>query len=397
MQTKRLSLAEALEGIEDFRQENSVEHKLTDIVIIAILGTLCGADGYAQIYQYAKSKMEWLRGFLELPNGLPSAYTIRRVLMNINPTHFHEAFIDWVALISKQISGIIAIDGKTARRTKGLKDGKKALHVVSAFALENSLILGQRATEEKSNEITAIPELLKMLAIQGCIVTIDAAGTQKAIAEQIIEQDADYVLALKENQETLFADIKLYMEEEVLTQPKQELKQKLEYHCTIDNDHGRLEKREYYVCDDVDWLEQKREWPELRGFGVCVSTVTAPKRVLVEAGGKKKYEIRDITTISHNYAIYSVEDMSAEQFARCKRGHWGIENTLHWSLDMAFREDESRARVDFSAENLNTIRHFAFNLLKCDTSLKAGMNTKRLKCGWDDAFLFNVLNPHVGI
>jgi predicted transposase YbfD/YdcC len=392
---KGKSLQEVLEGIEDFRQENSVEHKLLDILLISILGTLCGANGYAQIYRYAEAKISWLQSFLSLPNGIPSPYTIRRVMMNINPKQFHSAFIEWVNTLCTRLSGVVAIDGKTVRRTKGLKDGKKALHVVSAFAVANKLVLGQVATDEKSNEITAIPELLKLLDIQGCIVTIDAMGTQKDIASEIINQGADYVLSLKENQKTLYEDIELYMKEEVLPQSKDSLKKELAYHSTLDNDHGRMEKREYYVCNDVSWLNQRDDWAELSGFGVCISTVTATERIAVTVGGKKTFELQNKTTISKNYAIFSVEDMSAEQFASYKRGHWGIENTLHWSLDMSFREDESRARADYSAENLNIIRHWSYNLLKTEKSKKVSISTKRLMCGWDEAYILKVLELNI--
>lgn len=388
---KEISLREILEGIEDFRQENSIEHKLIDILIISILAILCGATGYVQIYRYAEAKYEWLKTFLELPNGIPTAYTIRRVMMNINPKQFHNAFLEWVQIICEKVSGLVAIDGKTARRTKGMKDGKKALHVVSAFAVENKLVLGQTAIDEKSNEITAIPELLKMLVIKGCIITIDAMGTQKEIAAEIINQEADYMLSLKENQKTLYEDIELYMETEVLPRKKEELERQGVYHKTIDKEHGRLEKREYFICNDVSWLWQKDEWKKLQGFGVCISTVTTEQRVSAEIEGKKEYKLEEKTTVSKNYAIYSVENMTAKQFAEYKRGHWGIENTLHWSLDMTFREDESRARADFSAENLNIIRHLSYNLLKSETSVKASLMTKRLMCSWNDSYLLKVL------
>lgn len=370
------TLAEVLEGIEDFRQENSIEYKLIDILIIAILSTICGADTYKRMEMYARSKEEWLRSFLELSNGIPSAYTIRRVMMNINPKQFHKAFIEWVQIISEKISGVVAIDGKTARRTKGIKDGKKALHVVSAFALENKLVLGQIATEEKSNEITAIPELLKMLEIKGCIVTIDAMGTQKDIAKAIVEKEADYVLSLKENQKTLYEDIKLYTETELLTANKDELMKNNQYYCTKYNKHGRFEKREYYICSNILWLSQKDEWTKLTGFGVCVSTVK-----------------NDGTTkIHYNYAIYSVCDMTAKKFGEFKRGHWGIENSVHWILDLAFREDESRARSDYSAENLNIIRHLFLNLLKQEKTCKESIMSKRMLCSWENDYLIRVIN-----
>jgi len=373
---KKLTLATILEGVEDFRQENSIDHLLVDILIITIIAVICGANGYHQISLFADANVEWLKGFLELPNGLPSEYTIRRVLMNIEPEQFHKAFIEWVQLLVDRVSGVVAIDGKTARRTKSPKSGIKALHVVSAFATANRLVLGQIATEEKSNEITAIPKLLKMLAIEGCIITIDAMGTQKEIAKLIINKKADYMLSLKANHETLFNDIKLYMDTEILIRNKGELAVDGLYCRTVDNGHGRFEVREYYICNHIDWLSQKEDWAGLTGFGLCVSTV--------EIDGK--------TTISHRYCIYSVESMTASQFAAIKRAHWGIEAALHWTLDVAFREDESRARVDHSAENFNIIRHFSANLLQLDKSVRGGIATKRLLCGWDKRYLNRILS-----
>lgn len=394
---RELTLKEVLEGIDDFRQEKSVEHKLIDILILTILATLCGANGYPQIQEYGVAKFDWLKGFLELPNGIPSAYTIRRVMMNIDPKQFHKAFIEWVQIICQKVSGLVAIDGKTARRTKGLKDGKKALHVVSAFAAKNKLVLGQIATDKKSNEITAIPELLKMLELEGCIVTIDAMGTQKEIAATIKEKGSDYVLSLKANQKALYDDIVLYTETELIPADKEELTAKGAYYSTLDNEHGRFEKREYYVCGDISWLPQKGEWAGLAGFGLCVSTVTTKQRITVETAGKRRTSnLVENTSVSRNYAIYSVENMTAEKFAEYKRGHWGIENSLHWSLDMSFREDESRARADHSAENLNIIRHLSHNLLKSETTAKGGIATKRLRCGWDNDYLMKVLAQELG-
>jgi predicted transposase YbfD/YdcC len=222
-------------------------------------------------------------------------------------------------------------------------------------------------------------------------------GTQKEIAEQIIEQGADYVLSLKENQKTLYDDIDLYMETEILQKAKtEEAKKEMEkegkYYRTMDNEHVRYEEREYYICNDVDWLWQKDDWRGLSGFGVCISTVTTEHRVAVETENGKLYQVEERTAVSKNYAIYSVADMTAKRFAAYKRGHWGIENTLHWELDVAFREDESRARMDCSAENLNIIRHLSYNLLKSETTAKAGMATKRLMCSWNDNYLLKVLS-----
>jgi Transposase DDE domain. len=217
-----------------------------------------------------------------------------------------------------------------------------------------------------------------MLDINGCIITIDAIGTQKDIAEDIIEGGGDYVLSLKENQKILYDDVELFFKEEILTQDKEELEKESKYYKTLDNSHGRFEKREYYICNDIDWLSPKDDWKGLSGIGLCISHRTE---------GEK-------TSISYNYAIYSIKDCTAEQFATYKRGHWGIENSLHWVLDIAFREDESRARKDNSAENFNIIRHMALNLLKQEKTKKIGIESKRMLCGWDEKYLLKVLNVH---
>jgi predicted transposase YbfD/YdcC len=276
--------------------------------------------------------------------------------------------------VARDIFGVIAIDGKEARRTKD--NSKKPLHVVSAFSHKFGVVLGQLACEEKSNEITAIPKLLEMLEIKGCIVTIDAMGTQTKIADKITDKGADYCLSLKENQGNLYNDVKLYTETEIFTDDRRFLTGNGQYHHEIEKGHGRIEKREYFVCNDVSWTEYANEWENLSGFGVCVSTV--------EQAGK--------ITISHNYSIYSVPNMTAMQFADCKRGHWSVENSLHWVLDMVFCEDESRARADNSAENLNVFRQIAFNILKCETSFKGGISDKQFNCLLDERYLEKVIH-----
>lgn len=371
------TLIECLENIKDYRVGNGVDHKLIDILVISILAVICGANYWTQVESFGNAKKEWLSKFLELPKGIPSHDTFGRVFASIDPEEFHKAFMEWVQSLSDLIEGqVIAIDGKTARRTKDRATGKAALHVVSAWAKDNELVLGQIKVDDKSNEITAIPELLKMLDINGCIITIDAMGTQKDIAEDIIEGGADYVLSLKENQKTLYEDVELFFKEEILTQSKEKLEKESKYYKTLDNSHGRFEKRKYFICNDMDWLSQKDDWKGLNGIGLCISHRTE---------GEK-------TSISYNYAIYSIKDCSAEQFASYKRDHWGIENSLHWVLDIAFREDESRARKDNSAENLNIIRHMAVNLLRQEKTKKIGIESKRMLCGWDEKYLLKVLN-----
>jgi len=374
---KKISLTEALEGIEDTRRNRSVMYPLYEIIMIVLLGVMCGATSYTKIEIFGKSKEEWLKRFMKLEYGIPDACTMRNVIKEIDTTKLHEIFVEWMKNIACEIFGVVAIDGKEARRTKG--KGEKPLHVVSAFSHKFGVVLGQLACDEKSNEITAIPKLLEMLELKGCIVTIDAMGTQTKIAEKIIEKEADYCLSLKENQGNLYNDVKLYTETEIFTANRKELAKNGQYHRDIDKGHGRIEKREYFVCNDVSWLYTANEWKKLSGFGVCVSTV--------EQDGK--------ITVSHNYSIYSVPNMSAIQFAECKRGHWSVENSLHWVLDMVFREDESRARIDNSAENLNVFRQIAFNVLKCETSFKGGISDKQFNCLLDERYLEKVMRAWV--
>jgi len=370
------TLKECFIDIQDPRkQPEDAEHKLIDIIVIAVLATLCGANGFNQIEDFGKSKEKWFRKFLELEHGVPSHDTFNRVISALNPKEFHECFMEWVSTIYDKFSReIISIDGKTARRTKSTKKKQKPIHVVSAWANKNKLVLGQIKVNDKSNEITAIPELLKALDVKGCIITIDAMGAQTDIAETIVDKGAEYVLALKENQKTLHDNVELYFNEEVLTKTKKELGQKDIYHKTLEKDHGRIEKREYYMVNDISWLENIDKWPNLHAIGMVVSECQ---------------ENDKITNYTRFYIMSKLQDV--KEFAKAVRGHWGIENSLHWCLDVGFREDESRARKDNSAENLNIIRHMTLNMLKRETSLKAGIEGKRLKCGWDEKYLEKVL------
>lgn len=370
------TLENCFEAVEDPRTDKNQKHKFIDIMAIAILSTISGADTWDDMEDWANAKAEWLSTFLELPNGIPSHDTFNRVFSLINPEQFHKAFIDWVKAVTEKVAGVVAIDGKTVRRSRDLSNGKQAIHVVSAWAVENGLVLGQYKTEEKSNEITAIPELLKQLDIKGCIVTIDAMGTQKKIAEEIISKEADYILSLKENQPNLYENVRLYFETEILEKGKKELQEGGSYYKECCNEHGRLEVREYYVSNDIEWLEEKEEWNGLSGFGLCISRVTE---------GEK-------TTESRNYGIYSRKGMTAEEYGKGKRSHWGIENSLHWVLDIAFREDESRVRAGNSAENLNILRQMTLNMLKQENTCKRGIAGKRKNCGWDNNYLLKVLN-----
>jgi len=370
---KRISLAEALAGIEDTRRDRSVIYPLHEVLIITLLAIVCGATSYHKIEIFGKSKESWLKRFLKLEYGIPDACTIRNVIKQIDTRQLHEIFATWMKDVVQDLFGVVAIDGKEIRRTKS--QNNRPLHVVSAFSCEYRLVLGQLACDAKSNEITAIPKLLEMLEISGCIVTIDAMGTQKEIAQKIVDKGADYCLSLKQNQRALYRNIVAYVESVLFVAAKNELAESNQYHVDHDKGHGRIEKREYYTCNDISWLPNADKWANLSGFGVCVSTV--------HEKGK--------TTVSHNYAIYSVKNMTASQFAHCKREHWGIENRLHWVLDMAYREDESRARADNSAENLNVFRHIALNILMSEKSFKGSISDKQFRCLLDQRYLETVI------
>ena len=368
---KKLSLMEVLEGIEDTRRERSVMYELHEVLIIMLLAVICGATSYAKVEMFGKSKIEWLRTFLKLENGIPDACTFRNIIREIDTKKLHELFCGWMKSVVSGLYGVVAIDGKQARRTKDAD--KRPLHVVSAFSTECGLVLGQLACEEKSNEITAIPKLLEMLEINGCIVTIDAMGTQTEIAKAIKDKQADYILALKENQKNLYNAVKLYFDD---IYAEKMLLDKANYFKSVDKGHGRIEVRECIISEETGWLEQKDDWQGLNGIGAVYCTI--------EKNGESSKQ-------SH-YFIYSCKGLNAEQIMKYKRDHWSVENNLHWVLDMAFREDESRARADNSAENFNVIRHIAYDILKSDGSFKGSMTDKQFKCLLDSSFLDKIVS-----
>lgn len=378
--SKKTTFLDYMGRVTDPRKPYNQLHVFLDIVAIAVLATLCGADTWNEIESWGNACKDWLSTFLVLKNGIPSHDTFNRVFQMIDPEEFHCIFLEWMQGIAAEVKGVVSIDGKTVRRSRDKKNNKKAIHVVSAWSGELSLVLGQEKVDEKSNEIKAIPELIKKLAIEGCTVTIDAMGAQKKIAEQIIKKDADYILQVKGNQETLENEIAEYFEKEVFPEKKTVLEKEGMFYKDMSNDHGRMETREYYIEKDIGWMaDALKEWEGLKGIGACRSTV----------------EENGCVTTGISYAIFSDPNMTAEKYGQYKRSHWLIENSLHWCLDIAFNEDQSRMRNGYAAENMNTLRHMCVNMLKQENTCKMGIKGKRKKCGWDHEYLIKVIETLV--
>lgn len=366
-------LFESLTKVDDPRREHQKFHSLKDILVISICAVICGVEHWTEMEEFGEAKQEWFAEFLELENGIPSHDTFRRVFILLDNIKLKEIFIDWIgAAISLSKGALVNIDGKQMCGSKEPRKGKKALNVVSAWASEVSVVLGQVACEEKSNEIMAIPELLKIFDLEGCIVTIDAMGCQKEIVKEIVEKKADYVISLKGNQGNLHKEIKDYLDWAERIGFKEI---KYEYCETLEKDHGRIEERRCFVTEEIDWLEHKEDWKNLK----TVVMIEAIREVI---GGAK--------TVERRYFISSL-GANAEQALRAVREHWAVENGLHWCLDIGFREDDCRVREAKSAENLATLRHIGLNLLKQENTCKLGIKSKRKKAGWNEDYLLKVL------
>jgi len=353
--------------ITDQRKPNGIRHKLIDIIVIAICGVICGADDWVMIEYFGNAKREWFETFLELPHGIPSHDTFGKVFALIEPKEFQDKFLDWVHEIAKITSGqLIAIDGKTIRRSHDRSKGKGPIHLVSAWASKNGVVLGQVKVNDKSNEIKAIPELLKMLDIHGCIISIDAIGTQKEIVSTILEQGGEYLLAVKQNQGSLYDQIvsafSLDYENEFKDAP-------YDYARKVNKAHGRIETRECWVTSDpeyINYIDPGGSWQNLRSLAIVKATRAKE--------GETSSQIR--------YFISSVE-FGAARIMDFFRRQWEVEIKLHWSLDMSFREDDNRVRTGHAPENLAPIRKLALNLLRLNKSKKCGAKTKRMLCAVD--------------
>jgi len=374
--TKTATISDHFSCVKDPRMERTKEHPLVNIIVIAICAVICGADTWVDIENFGKAKQDWLGEFLDLTNGIPAHDTFGRVFGQLDPEQFQRGFVSWIQAVSQITAGeIVAIDGKQLRRSHDNRLGKAAIYMVSAWAVNNHLVLGQRKVDDKSNEITAIPKLLEMLALSGCIVTIDAMGCQREIAQQIVEQGADYVLSLKGNQGQLHKDVAemfAYFEKIGFANIEHD------YHRSVNSGHGRIEIRECWTFNPHQWADYFRtldKWEKLQ----TVVMVIAERRI----GDKVTREVR--------FYISSLAG-DAKQMLWAVRGHWG-ENGLHWVLDIAFGEDSSRIRTGHAPENMAVLRHIALNLLKQEKNAKCGIHAKRLKCGWDEDYLQKVLRP----
>lgn len=352
----------------------NTRHNFIDILFIAICGAICGANYWTGVAAYGRSKEAWLKTVLELPGGIPSHDVFNDIFIKLDADQFEKCFISWVASISKWVEGdVISVDGKTLRRSHDRSVSKKAIHMVSAWSTSNALVLGQLTTEGKSNEITAIPELLDRLVIENCVVTIDAMGCQKKIAAKIIERKGNYLLAVKDNQPSLHTAIKKLIHESDDADFHRDFTEELE---VSNKGHGREEARRCWVCSDLSRLNYDiSNWKDIRSI------------VIVESERKLNGES---STVEQRVYISSIAQ-SAKYFLNASRSHWHIENKLHWSLDVSFREDESRLRKGDGAENFSIIRRIALNLLKKEKTEKVGIETKRLRAGWDNDYLKKVM------
>jgi len=377
----KLSLIEHFKDLPDPRVNRTKDHELIDVLTIAICTLLCAGESFNDMEDFGQAKEEWFKTFLSLRNGIPSHDTFNRVFAALDPQAFGECFMAWTQSLRTAVAQeIVALDGKALRRALDADQNSKV--IVSAWAQSNGLVLGQLKVAAKSNEITALPKLLRALELSGCIVTVDAMGTQKQIAKEIKEADADYVMALKGNHEVVHQEVKSFLDatvaEAATTRPPGARPSPavvgLATLQTVEKDHGRIETRRYYQSAALEWFADRALWAGLQTLGM----VEAER----EVGGKK--------TVERRYYLSSLP-LGVETFARAVRGHWAVENSLHWVLDVQMGEDDSRARTGYAAENLAALRRLALNLLKREATKKRGIRGKQLNASWDHAYLLRLL------
>jgi predicted transposase YbfD/YdcC len=351
--------------LDDPRTGNAALHDFNELLMIALCCVLSGGQGAVDMGLYARAKEPFLRSFLKLSNGLPSHDTFSRLFRRLDPEQFRAAFQRFMTKFSDQCQGVVAIDGKVLRRSFDRASSKSALHMVSAWGCEQRLVLAQIATDAKSNEITAVPKLLAMLSLKGAIVTTDALNCQRAIAQQIVDQGGDYALALKGNQGTLHDDVKLFLDDPACKATAAE--------PIVEADHGRIETRTAMVATHIDWLQKDHQWPGLAAIGKVVRIREAPDKTSTETA----------------YYLLS-QALSAERFNEVVRQHWGVENRLHWRLDVVMNEDQDRTRLGNGPHNLAVLRHMAINAMQRDTT-KGSLRGRFKRAGWDDTYLTSLL------
>ena len=356
--------------LRDPRQEVKLVYPLPEVLLLTLCAVLSGADSWVAISAYGSKKLALLRRFLPFSDGTPSHDQLGNIFAALDPQAFQACFIDWAASLNRTLTGVVAIDGKTSRRSLDKAGGKGAIHMISAWSSELNLVLGQRQVDGKSNEITAIPELLDLLTLKGAIVTIDAMGCQRGIADKIISKEADYILALKGNQGSLREDTEVFMKEQVEAGFADTT---VTYHESVEKSHGRFETRTITVCSDIEWLKARHGWPGLESI------------IMVEYCAV----LQDKTRNETRFYISSMTSDARFQ-AKAIRDHWGVENGLHWVMDMVFRDDECRIRKGNAPANFTTIKHSASNMLR-SVKGKHSLRTKRHIAAWDDDFLAKII------
>lgn len=375
MSSKTVDFLSHMSQMEDPRIERKKLYRLDEILLVMVCAVICGAESFVDISDFGKGKLDYLRRFLPFKHGVASHDTFRRVLSLLCPHAFQQCFTAWVKGLQSELAGVIAIDGKCLRHSFDNQEGKSAIYMVSAFSCANALVLGQEKVSDKSNEITAIPKLLDLLDVKGCIVSIDAIGCQKNIASQIVSKEADYVLSLKGNQGNLHKDIALFFEEQSSKNTKDHA---FDYHSTTDGDHGRIETRECWSTNDIVWLNESHQWPGLKSIAMV----------------KSKRTIGDKETQETRYYITSLA-CEASAVLSAIRQYWAIENTVHWTLDVTLKEDMSRIRKGNTPQNMATIRHVTLNMIQ-NYKKKTNMSVRRIikNAGWHQQFLFDVMKQN---